>query len=93
MLYYGKRNTVCHKSGEDCWRKRPVSLVLIHKLLKKFERTGSVSECKKKPSTPKLLSQEHLRFIDDALAEDDELAARRLKGLLVGILFKPTQFN
>ena len=60
----------------------PVSLVSIYKLLKKFERTGSVRDCKRKASTPKLLRPEHLRFIDDALAEDDELTARRLKVLL-----------
>ena len=60
----------------------PVSLVSIYKLLKKFERTWNVRDCKRKASTPKLLHPEHLRFIDDALAEDDELTARRLKDLL-----------
>ena len=60
----------------------PVSLVAIYKSLKKFKRTGSITDCKRKPSSPKLLNAEHLRFIDDALAEDDELTARRLKHLL-----------
>ena len=53
----------------------PVSLVSIYKILKKFKTTGNVRDCKRKASTPKLLGPEQLRFIDEALAEDDELTA------------------
>ena len=60
----------------------PVSLVSIYKLLKKFKTTGNVHDCKRKASTPKLLGPEHLHLIDDALAEDDELTARKLKSML-----------
>ena len=59
-----------------------VSLVSIYKLLKKNERTGTVIDLKRKPSTPRILRAEHLKFIDDALAEDDELTARRLRNML-----------
>ena len=55
-----------------------VSLVSIYKLFKKIENTGSITDYKRKPSIPKLLNPEHLCFIDEALAEDDELTARRL---------------
>ena len=59
-----------------------VSLMSIYRLLKKNERTGSIVDLKRKPSTPRILRAEHLKFIDDALAEDDELTARRLRNML-----------
>ena len=58
-----------------------VSLVSIYKLLKRKEETGTVIDRKRK-SSPKILRSEHLRFIDDAMANDDELTARRLRDLL-----------
>ena len=60
----------------------PVSLVLICKLLKKFKINRSDSDCKRRASAPKRLGLEHLCFIDDRLAEDNELAAIRLNDLL-----------
>ena len=60
----------------------PVSLVSLYKLLKKYECTRSVVDRKRKLSTPKILQSEHLRFIDEAMAEDDELTARRLRDML-----------
>ena len=56
----------------------PVSLVSIYKLLKKYEYTGSVVDRKSKPSTPKILQSEHLHILDEALAENDELTARKV---------------
>ena len=82
VLLHQKGYSVSQIRARLLEERTPVSLVAIYKLLKKFERTGSVADCKRKPSTPKLLNAEHLRFIDDALAEDDELTARRLKHLL-----------
>ena len=59
-----------------------VSLVSIYKLLKKHEHTGSVADRKRTPSTPKILQPEHLHFLDEALAENDELTARQLRDML-----------
>ena len=60
----------------------PVSSVSIYKLLKKYECTGSVVDLNRKPSIPKILQSEHLHFLDEALAEDDELTARKLRDML-----------
>ena len=60
----------------------PVSLVSIYKLLRKYKCTGTVVDRRRKPSTPKILQSEHLRFLDEALDQDDELTARMLRDLL-----------
>ena len=67
----------------------PVSLGSIYKLLKKYEDTGNIVDCKRRPSTPKFLQPEHLHFLDEALvendeltAENDELIARKLQDIL-----------
>ena len=59
-----------------------VSLVSIYKLLKKYECTGGVVDRKRKPSVRKILQSEHLHFIDEAMADDDELTARKLRDML-----------
>ena len=62
----------------------PVSLVSIYKLLKKYmyECTGSVVDRKRKLSTPKILRSEHLHFLNEAIAENDELTVRKLRDML-----------
>ena len=46
-------------------------------LIKKYQQTGSVVDIKRK-ERPKLLSEEHIRFIDEAMANDDELTSSQL---------------
>ena len=46
-------------------------------LIKKYKQTGSVVDIKGK-ERPKLLSEEHIRFIDEAMANDDELTSTQL---------------
>ena len=58
-----------------------VSAVSIYKLLKKAEDRGSVVDRNRK-SAPRILCTDQLKFMDEALANDDELTARRLRSLL-----------
>ena len=59
----------------------PVSSVSIYKLLKKYECTSGVVDRNRKPSIPKILRSEHFHFLDEALAEDDELTSRKLRNM------------
>ena len=57
------------------------SRISIYKLLRRKEETGTVIDRKRKRA-PKILQSKHLSFIDDAMANDNELTARRLRDLL-----------
>ena len=50
----------------------------LYKLRREYESTGSVVDRPRRTMTPKL-GQEHYRFIDEAMASNDELTARRLR--------------
>ena len=58
-----------------------VSATSIYKLLKKAKELGNVVDCNRR-SAPRILCTKHLRFIDEVLANDDELTARRLRSML-----------
>ena len=53
----------------------------IYKLLHKEKTTGLISDIER-PKPAKLLSDEQIRYIDDELAKNDELTARRLRAML-----------
>ena len=58
-----------------------VSIVSICKLIKKFKLTNSVQDCRTyKP--PRTLVEEHLRFIDESMADNPELTGTQLTDLL-----------
>lgn len=57
------------------------SAVSIYKLLNRNGKTGSVIN-RNRTYTPKILLSEHLQFIDEALADDDKLTARKLRDML-----------
>ena len=44
-------------------------------LIKKFRLTGSVAD-RPRRHKPRILTDEQIRFLDDCMAEDDELPAR-----------------
>ena len=46
-------------------------------LIGQYKRTGSVAD-ERKTRRPRKLGDEHLRFIDDAMAENDELTSSQL---------------
>lgn len=54
-----------------------VSRTSLCLLIKKFKSTGSVADYRPIPR-PKKLKNEHYRFIDEKMAENDELTAREL---------------
>lgn len=58
-----------------------VSAASIYKLLKKAKELGSVVD-RNRRHTPRILCTEQLKFMDEALASDDELTARRLREML-----------
>ena len=59
-----------------------VSKKLLCLLLKKYRSTGSVAD--RRTTTPKKkLTDDHYRFIDDRMAENDELTAANLYALLI----------
>lgn len=58
-----------------------ISRSAIFKLLKKYRRYGTVGDLRRS-RLPKKLSEDQLVFIDDSLAENDELTARKLRYLL-----------
>ena len=59
-----------------------VSKKSLHLLLKKYKMTGSVADHRTvKP--PRKLGDEHYRFIDDCMASDDELTAKKLRDKLL----------
>ena len=57
------------------------SRISIHKLLRRKEETGTVTDRKRK-RTPRILQSEHLHFVDNTMANDNELTAQRLRYLL-----------
>ena len=58
-----------------------VSATALYNLLKKAKEFGIVSDRKRKCSS-KILLTEHLKCMDEALANDDELTARKLRSIL-----------
>ena len=58
-----------------------VSLVAIYKLLRKFKQRGTVADLPRS-RTPGKLSHNQLVFIDNVLADNDELTARQIHDLL-----------
>lgn len=59
-----------------------VSKTALCQLIKKFRTTGSVRDCRTwKP--PRKLQDMHLRFIDQAMANDDELTSQKLHWMLL----------
>ena len=58
-----------------------VSRVALYKLLKKYKERGSVGDRARRPRRAKL-DHEHLVFIDNAMAQNDELSSRQLRQLL-----------
>ena len=46
-------------------------------LIAKYKRTGSVAD-ERKTKRPRKLQDEHFRFVDDAMAENDELTSSQL---------------
>ena len=58
-----------------------VSTVSIYSLLKKYETSKSIVD-RPRHHFPKKLDEEKLRFMDEALADDDELTARQLLTML-----------
>ena len=59
-----------------------VSLVTLYKLLHREKETGSVLDKARSPVW-RYLSNHHYVFIDNALAENDELTAKQLKDIMV----------
>lgn len=53
----------------------------IYKLLEKEKTTGLISD-KERPKPAKLLNDEQIQYVDDELAKNDELTARRLRAML-----------
>ena len=84
------RVVVLHEKGHcvaEIWARLKeegilVSLVSIYKLLKKYEHMRSVADRKRTHSISKILQSEHLNFLDETLAENDELTARQLQDML-----------
>ena len=58
-----------------------VSAVTLYKLLKKAKELGTVDDRRRNYSS-KILSTEHLKYMDEALANDNELTARKLRNIL-----------
>lgn len=58
-----------------------VSRRALFKLFAKHRRTGTVADLPR-AARPKKLTTEHYKFIDEAMTEDDELTARKLRVLL-----------
>ena len=58
-----------------------VSRVALYKLLKKYKERGSVGDRARWPR-PMKLEHEQLLFIDNAMAQNDELLSRQLRQLL-----------
>ena len=52
----------------------------LYKLLKKYQEHGTIQDI---PKLPRILSEEQLVFIDETMAEDDELTPRQLHALLL----------
>ena len=53
----------------------------IYKILRKYKLTGQIADHPKKRRGTKL-SDEHLKYIDDVMADNDELTARQLRHML-----------
>jgi len=58
-----------------------VSKTSLCLLIKKYKKFGIVSDLPR-PVTSRKLKLEHLRLIDDALAEDDEVSMPELRAML-----------
>ena len=58
-----------------------VSRAAIFKLLRKYRVHGTIGDLPR-PRRARILTDEQLVFIDEALADNDELTARRLRGLI-----------
>lgn len=54
-----------------------VSRISIWKLVKKFTKTGSISDIKRRPRSS-ILNSEHYKFIDECMMQNDEVTARLL---------------
>ena len=59
-----------------------VSKKLLCLLLKKYKITGSVAD-RRTVKPPRKLDNQHYRFIDDCMGEDDELTATKLRDKLL----------
>ena len=59
-----------------------VSKKSLHLQLKKYKTTGSVAD-RRTVRPPRKLREEHYRFIDDCVASDDELTAKKLRDKLL----------
>ena len=58
-----------------------ISRVSIYELLKKYKVTGTVADLPR--AHLKILEEDHLRFIDQCMKENDELTARQLRDKLI----------
>ena len=74
-----KRNLSAAHSGETGRRRyfHNFSWSALYKLLKKYSRCHTIADPKRAPR-PRILQEEHYRFIDDTMAENMELTARQL---------------
>ena len=57
-----------------------VSRAALYMLLKKYNDCHTIADLKRAPR-PRILQEEHYRFIDDTMAENMDLTARQLFGL------------
>ena len=60
-----------------------VSKVTIYKLLKKYEECRTVLDKPRRASLPRKLNADHVKFIDDSMAANDEITARQMRILLL----------
>ena len=74
---YPLRKIQAHLALEDI----TVSKKLLCLLIKKYRMTGSVAD-NRKVKPPKKLKDEHYRFIDECMADDDELTATKVHAML-----------
>ena len=60
-----------------------VSKVTIYKLLKKYKEFRTVLDMPRRASVPRKLNADHVKFIDNSMAANDEITARQMRILLL----------